>query len=74
LLENATAAAKVGFFIEQQKETLMVDDAHLNPLRKLRPRQPHYLIRSKRRGCQWVKEWNLMIPVEILNKSWGEVL
>jgi len=73
LLENATTAAKVGFFLEQHKETLMADDAHLNPLRKLRPRQPHYLIRSKRKGCQWVKDWNLMIPFEILNKSWGEV-
>lgn len=74
LLENATTAAKVGFFLEQHKETLMVDDAHLNPLRKLRPRQPHYLIRGKRKGCQWVKDWNLMIPVDILTKSWGEVL
>ena len=74
LIDNATTAAKVGFFLEQHKETLMVDIAHLNPLRKLRPRQPHYLMRGKRKGCQWVKEWNLMIPVEILNKSWEEVL
>lgn len=74
LLENATTAAKVGFFLDQHKETLMVDDAHLDIFRKLRPRQPHYLIRGKRKGCQWVKDWNLLIPVEILNKSWGEVL
>jgi predicted transcriptional regulator of viral defense system len=74
LLDNATTAAKVGFFLEQHKETLMADDAHLKPLRKLRPRQPHYLIRSKRKGCQWVKNWNLLIPTEILNKSWEEVL
>ena len=74
LLENATTAAKVGFFLEQHRESLMVDDAHLDPLRKLRPRQPHYLIRGERKGCQWVKNWNLMIPAEILNKSWGEVL
>jgi len=74
LLENATTAAKVGFFLEQHKETLMVDDAHLNPLRSLRPLQPHYFIRGKRKDCQWVKNWNLLIPVEILNKSWGEVL
>ena len=74
LLENATTAAKVGFFLEQHKETLMVDDACLNRLRKLRPRQPHYLIRGKRKGCRWVKDWNLMIPDEILNKSWGDVL
>ena len=74
LLENATTAAKVGFFLEQHKEILMVEETHLNPLRKMCPRQPHYFIRGKRKGCQWVKEWNLLIPVEILNKSWGEVL
>jgi predicted transcriptional regulator of viral defense system len=74
LLENATTAAKVGFFLEQHKEALMVDDVHLRPLRKLLPRQPHYLIRGKRKGGRWVKQWNLMVPDEILNQSWGEVL
>jgi len=74
LLENATTAAKVGFFLEQHKETLMVDDSHLQPFLKLRPKQPHYLMRSRRGGCRWVKNWNLMVPIEILNKSWGEVL
>ncbi len=74
LLENATTAAKVGFFLEQHREVLMVDDVYINSLRKLRPRQPHYLMRGKRKDCQWAKEWNLMIPVEILNQAWGEVL
>ncbi len=74
LLENATIAAKVGFFLEQHKEPLMVDDVHLQPLRKLRPRQPHYLMRGKRKGGRWVKEWNLMVPDEILNLSWAEVI
>ena len=74
LLENATTAAKVGFFLEQHKENLMVDDAPLNTLRSMRPRQPHYFVRGKRKACRWVSDWNLMIPVDILNKSWGEVL
>lgn len=74
LLENATTAAKVGFFLDQHKETLMADDVHLNTLRNLRPRQPHYLDRRRRKGCKLVKEWNLLIPVEIINRSWGEVL
>jgi predicted transcriptional regulator of viral defense system len=74
LLENATTAAKVGFFLEQHQETLMVDATHLNQLRSLCPRQPHYFDRGKRKGCQWVKNWNLLIPLEILNRSWGEVL
>lgn len=74
LLKNATTAAKVGFFLEQHRETLMVDDVHLNQLRTMVPRQPHYLDRRRRKDCRLVKEWNLMIPAEILNRSWGEVL
>jgi len=74
LLENATTAAKVGFFLEQHKEVLMVEDVHLEPLRRLRPRQPHYFVRAKRDDCRWDGDWNLMVPVEILNRSWEEVL
>ncbi|MDY0043011.1 MAG: type IV toxin-antitoxin system AbiEi family antitoxin domain-containing protein [Desulforhabdus sp.] len=74
LLENATTAAKVGFFLDQHKEVLMVEDVHLEPLRRLRPRQPLYFVRGKRSGCRWVGDWNLMIPVEILSRSWEEVL
>ena len=74
LLGNATTAAKVGFFLEQHKDVLMVENVHLEPLQKMRPRQPHYFVRGKRDGCRWVKDWNLMIPIHILKKSWGEVL
>lgn len=74
LLENRTTAAKAGFFVEQHKESLLVQDEYLEPLRKLRPRQPHYLDRSKRRKCRWIKEWNLMVPVELLKAPWEEVL
>ncbi len=74
LLENATTAAKVGFFLEQHREDLMVDDVHLKPLKRLRPWQPHYLKRGKRKGGRWVKKWNLIVTDEILNQSWGEVL
>jgi len=74
LLENRTTAAKVGFFLEQHKESLLLDDTDLEPLGKLRPKQPHYLERAKRKDCQWIKRWNLMIPVEVQNALWGEVL
>ena len=74
LLDNATTAAKVGFFLEQHKDALMVEDAHLEPLRSMRPRQPHYFVRRKRNGCRWIKDWNLLIPTEILEKSWGDVV
>ena len=74
LLENATTTAKVGFFLEQHKEELMVDDKHLTPLRSLRPKKPHYFARGKKKSGQWVKDWNLVVPDEILNRSWAEII
>jgi predicted transcriptional regulator of viral defense system len=74
LLGNATTGAKVGFFLDQHRETLMVDDRHLNLLHDMRPRQPHYLNRSKRKSGRFVSEWNLVVPREVLEHSWGEVL
>lgn len=72
LLENATTAAKVGFFLEQHKDRLMVEERHLDRLRARRPREPHYLARG-RRGGRLVSQWNLVVPVEVLERSWAEV-
>ena len=74
LLGNATTAAKVGFFLEQHKEPLMVDDIHLKPLWEMKPKQPHYLIRGDRKDCRLISNWNLLVPEEIHNRSWAEVL
>jgi hypothetical protein len=38
LLGNATTTAKVGFYLDQHRESLMVDDKDLRALRKHRPR------------------------------------
>jgi predicted transcriptional regulator of viral defense system len=74
LLGNATTGAKVGFFLEQHREPLMVEDRHLKALRDLRPGQPHYLDRAKRTSGRLVSEWNLVVPREVLERAWGEVL
>lgn len=74
LLGNATTAAKVGFFLDQHRETLMVEDRHIQTLHDLRPRQPHYLDRSKRKSGRLVAEWNLVVPREVFERAWGEVL
>jgi predicted transcriptional regulator of viral defense system len=72
LLENATTIAKVGFFLEQHKERLMVDESHLERLRARRPREPHYLARGQR-GGRLVAGWNLVVPAKVLERSWAEV-
>lgn len=74
LLRNATTAAKVGFFLDQHREPLMVEDRHLTPLYSLRPRQPHYLDRTRRESGRLVSKWNLVIPTEVLDRAWGDVL
>ena len=74
LLGNATTGAKVGFFLEQHRELLMVEDRHLKPLHDMRPRQPHYLDRAKRKFGRLVSEWNLVVPSEVFERAWGEVL
>lgn len=74
LLDNATTAAKVGFFLEQHREGWMVEERHLKRLRDLRPRRPHYLERSRRAPGRLVSEWNLVVPPEVLQRSWEEIL
>ncbi len=74
LLGNATTAAKVGFFLEQHREPLMVEEKHLKPLHDLLPRQPHYLNRDKRESGRLVSAWNLVVPREVFERSWMEVL
>ncbi len=74
LLGNATTVAKVGFFLEQHREPLMVEDHYLKMLHDMRPRQPHYLDRLRRKPGRLVSAWNLVVPREVLERSWGEVL
>lgn len=70
LLENRTTAAKVGFFLEGNRDVLMVEDKYLEKLKELRPKKPHYLSQNRCKDCRLVKNWNLMVPLEILDKSW----
>jgi len=74
LLKNATAAARVGFFLKQHRKPLMVEEKHLRPLYSARPRQPHYLDRNNHGSNRFVSEWNLVVPLEIIEQTWKEVI
>ena len=73
LLGNATTIAKVGFFLDGNREPLMVEERHLKALRDCRPRQPHYLDRGRRDHGKLVAEWNLVVPAEVVTQSWADV-
>jgi predicted transcriptional regulator of viral defense system len=74
ILGNATTAAKVGFFLEQHQKSLMVEEKHLKALDCLRPKQPHYLERDRRRSGRLISRWNLVVPKEVLERTWAEIL
>jgi hypothetical protein len=61
----------VGFFLEQHRESLMVDDGTLDQLRRHAPGQPRYLDRSQQPG-QLVEPWNLIVPSAVLERAWEE--
>lgn len=73
-LENATTAAKVGFFLDQHRDTLMPDEAHIDRLRLLKPAQPHYMSRSSGKTGRLMRDWNLIVPAEIVERRWEEFL
>ncbi len=72
-LGSAISAARVGFFLERHRESLMVEDKHLEALRELAPTQPRYLDGSRKAG-KLVRPWNLIIPEYVLSRRWEETV
>lgn len=71
--ENATLVAKVGFYLDQHRERLMVEDSWLDVLKSHLPGEPRYLQRSRRSGGRLVRSWNLIVPEDVLEKAWEEI-
>ena len=70
-LGSVVTAARVGFFLEQHREPLMVEDKHLARLREQAPAQPRYLDPARASG-RLVTGWNLVVPEEVLHRRWEE--
>lgn len=70
--DAAITAVRVGFFLEQHRETLQVEERHLEALRARRPKQPTYFD-ARRSPGHLVAEWNLVVPRMVLDRSWAEV-
>ncbi len=72
-LSSALTIARVGFFLEQHREALMVEDHHLQALQAHAPKQREYFERRQRKGGKLIHRWNLIVPKEVLERSWEEV-
>ena len=71
-LGSALTAARVGFFLEQRRDALMVEEQHLDALAKLAPKQPRYFDATREPG-RLISPWSLIVPERILRQQWGEV-
>lgn len=72
-LDSSVTVAKVGFYLEQHREELMVEDRHLDRLRERAPACPMYLERGQREPGKLLSRWNLVVPERVLNRAWAEV-
>jgi predicted transcriptional regulator of viral defense system len=73
LLGNATVNSKVGFYLEQHRDVLMIEDRHLEILSHNRPKKPHYMVRANRVTGRFLERWNLIVPLQVIERSWQEV-
>jgi len=71
-LDNATTAAKVGWYLEVNCNPLMVDQQTLEKLSRLAPASPHYLNRSSTEPTRYLSRWNLVLPLSVAEQSWEE--
>lgn len=73
ILDKAILAAKVGYFLEHHRERLMVEEKYLNMLQEFIPKTPHYLGDCRNKKNQMIKKWNIIVPLELVNKTWEEI-
>ena len=51
----------------------MVEDSHLDALAQRGTNEPRYFDPGRQPG-KLVPRWNLVVPEQVLSRSWGEVL
>ena len=67
-LGSALTAGRVGFYLEQHRDALGIDERYLDALRRHAPRQPLYLDGRRERG-RVVSGWNLVVPDDLLTRA-----
>jgi predicted transcriptional regulator of viral defense system len=63
--------AKIGFYLEQHREELYVEERVLQKLEKNIPQKPVYL-QPRQKGGMLQKRWNLIVPEMVIHRKWEE--
>lgn len=69
LREQKNLYARTGFFLEQHRDELHIEESLLLRLSESVPVQPLYWS-PQRRGGILMKRWNLIVPESVGNRSW----
>lgn len=72
-LKKSLTIARLGFYLEQRRDELMLEDRHLEKFYPYVPSQPRYFD-SKRETGKLVPHWNLIVPESVMEQTWEEVL
>ena len=70
ILGRPTVTARVGFFLEQRKETLAVPEPLLIRLQKLAPKSKVYFLRREKKRGRLFPRWNLIVPENLIENDW----
>ena len=73
-LDNATIIAKLGFYLRLRQKEWLIEEQHFVKLKKRLPRSVHYLDRKNRINGKYVKEWRIVVPLELIGEKWEEIL
>jgi predicted transcriptional regulator of viral defense system len=71
-LASPLTVARLGFFLEQHRESWMVEDRHLTALEGGIPAQRRYWSSSRETG-RLISRWNIIVPTAILERRWQDV-
>lgn len=74
LLNSATTTAKVGFYLRLRQQEWAIDENYFVELKKHLPISVHYMDRQKRRDGKYIKEWRIVVPQELIQAEWQEIL
>ena len=63
---NATAAGALGFWLEREREQLLVPEQALRELRALAPTSLRYALGAKPGSGKTARGWNVILPTEVV--------
>lgn len=72
MLKNARLAAKVGYFLSQRQGAFAVTEKQLAPLLAAKPKIAQYTSTLEQGPFQYIKQWNIFLPVAVIQQSWEE--